>query len=330
MSLIWNDCLLIAKNGEIVEDLDSHMFASYKKYNSLIRRIPTLNVWYDMNEQVCFGEEADFYTNPREFAFFSERKYFFSNPSWGEQHVSNYLSKPLGNATKKSTDYIIHDHEGYKKYENKNILIVGAGPSTIDIDWKNIDTDHDYVWSCNNFFMNDELSNMKISLAALGPNVDLKNEKLLNCLRENETLSVFEGGISPFRKHDELVNFKNMFPNNVSYFHTRYFGKIGTVSRLICLATFLGAKRVSFIGMDGYPIGYNHAFEGESKKHQGSPLTKNSFNIHRRQYVLLWDYLLNGTGMNTEYQNLGEGHEANQTTDISKQMFPLNTGGKNE
>ncbi len=276
-----------------------------------------------------FWRRTGFLHKSKGVCLFSQRANFFSNPSWGEKHVANYLSRPLGANIKKNTEFIIHDHEEFKKYENKHILIVGAGPSTIDVDWKSISGDYDYVWTCNNFFMNEELSNMEISLAALGPNVDLKNEKLLNCLGDN-TLGVFEGGISPFREYQDLEQFKNLFPNNVSYFHLRYFGKIGTVSRLICLATFLGASTVSFVGMDGYPIGYNHAFEGESKKHQGSPLTKNSFNIHRRQYVLLWDYLLNCVQTKTAYRNLGEGHEANQTTDISKQMFPLITGGKNE
>ena len=38
--------------------------------------------------------------------------------------------------------------------------------------------------------------------------------------------------------------------------------------------------------------------------------------------MLLWDYLL-GLQDHPEYQNLGEGHPANQSTDISEKEFPL-------
>ena len=102
------------------------------------------------------------------------------------------------------------------------------------------------------------------------------------------------------------------------------------MARLICLATFLGVKKVYFVGMDGFPgrdgSKYTHAFEekrydGKQKTHGGR---KFSFDIHRRQYVLLWDYLLNLVGEGgVAYQNLGEGHPANQSTDISTREFPL-------
>ena len=76
--------------------------------------------------------------------------------------------------------------------------------------------------------------------------------------------------------------------------------------------------------MDGYPgkdgSKYEHAFEGSEKDHGGRTF---SYDLHRRQYTLLWDYLLNSLNSEIEYQNLGEGHPANQSSDISKQEFPL-------
>jgi len=45
--------------------------------------------------------------------------------------------------------------------------------------------------------------------------------------------------------------------------------------------------------------------------------------------VLLWEYLL-GFSNHPEYQNLGEGHPSNLTTDISTKEFPLQVGAKND
>ena len=45
---------------------------------------------------------------------------------------------------------------------------------------------------------------------------------------------------------------------------------------------------------------------------------------HReRQFVLLWDYILNVLKPDTNFYNLGEGVEYNLSTDISRKEFPL-------
>ena len=80
--------------------------------------------------------------------------------------------------------------------------------------------------------------------------------------------------------------------------------------------------------MDGCPgtrgDQYKHAFENSSSKattHGGRIF---SYNIHRRQYVMLWNYLLNNLKKyDVEYQNLGEGHSANLSSEISRNEFPL-------
>ena len=53
-----------------------------------------------------------------------------------------------------------------EKYKDKNLLILGAGQSTIDVNWKNLD--YDYIWTCNDFFICDELLDDKIDLCVLG------------------------------------------------------------------------------------------------------------------------------------------------------------------
>ena len=127
---------------------------------------------------------------------------------------------------------------------------------------------------------------------------------------------------------DALKKFKENFPEQVAYYHLRYFSKLGSIARLICFAAFLKVKKIYFVGMDGYPgktgLDYKHAFEDESLKkinHDGRIF---SYHLHKRQYVLFWDYLLNMLqNYNITYQNLGEGHPANQSSDISRKEFPL-------
>ena len=120
---------------------------------------------------------------------------------------------------------------------------------------------------------------------------------------------------------EDLIAFTG---GQVGYTHLRFFSKLGVGVRLLPLAFFLGAKNVYFVGVDGHPVEERHAFEGENKKHIGAPLVTDSYNIYRRQFVLLWDYLLHLNTLNqTSYYNLGEMFDYNQSRDISKELFPL-------
>ena len=334
MKNIWNGCVEIYRNGDFIEDLeidiDRNIFNSFQAYCNLILEEPKLNVWYDTQTNRCFGPEQTYYKNPGDFSFFSLQDNFFTNPRWGEEHIKQYFGPALGTDYRKTSEYIIQNFEGFEKFKDKTILIIGGGPTTNEVDWQSKNIDYDYVWSCNNFFMREGIEDYEVSLASLGPTVDLNDSKLLDYITEYDTICAFEGGISPFRSHEELEKLKHRAPNQIGYYHLRYFSKVGTVARLICLATFLGVKKVYFVGMDGFPgrdgSKYTHAFEekrydGKQKTHGGR---KFSFDIHRRQYVLLWDYLLNLVGEGgVAYQNLGEGHPANQSTDISTREFPL-------
>ena len=128
-----------------------------------------------------------------------------------------------------------------------------------------------------------------------------------------DTLLGFEGGVTPYKEEEDIVPFLDNHIDRCFYFHTRYFSKLGAAARLICLATLLGAKKVYFAGFDGYPVGQEHSFEGPNKKYDEPWRSPDSFNIYRRQVVLLWDYLLQ---FDTEYINLGKHHEANQSRGI--------------
>ena len=61
------------------------------------------------------------------------------------------------------------------KFTDKNILILGAGTSTLDAKWENLD--YDYIWTCNDFYISDRLADTKIDLVTIGYNTDIENEK---------------------------------------------------------------------------------------------------------------------------------------------------------
>ena len=328
MQKTWNNCTKIYEDGEFITDVDMDMFNAYNRYINIIHHEPKLDVWHDADEDVCFGPEQDFYKNSGEFSFFSQKENFINDSRWGKQHLLNLFEKSFGSNLLETDEYMIQDYEGFKKFEGKTILLIGGGPSTNDIDWTNLNFDYDYAWSCNNFFMNPKMEKVKMSLVALSPTVDLEDERLINYVKKHNTICTFEGGISPFREHSALSKFKEHFPDQVAYFHLRYFSKLGTMNRLACLAKFLKAKKIYLVGMDGYSItqglDYDHAFEDRDLKKINNSGRIFSYHLHKRLYVLFWEYLLNTLeGGNVEYQNLGENHSANQFADISKKEFAL-------
>jgi hypothetical protein len=316
-----NNCKLVYENGDFSKHFNESIMNSWLNYITIVGHNPKKKVWFDSASSICFGSEQVFYRSPEEFSFFSTEEDFHSNPRWGMAHVMNYLGKIFGTRIESSDEYIFNSVPAMKKFKNKKVLIVGGGPSAMDIDWKKIKVEYDYIWTCNKFYLNEENLKTKYDLAVLGPTVDLSDEKLNNYIKENDTTCVFEAGVSPFRKEEELQNFKSQ-GHDCSYYHLRYFSKLGVTARMICLAHFLKVDTCYFIGFDGNPVGKKHAFEGK-KSYNESWRNGHANDIYRRQQVLLWDYLINDLKTETKFQNLGEGHQDNEVTEISKQLFPL-------
>ena len=203
-----------------------------------------------------------------------------------------------------------------EKYSGKSILVVGAGPSCVDMDWKKDIEKYDYVWSCNKFYTFD--FEKPVDLAFIGPTVDIKEKAFIDYVRENKTTVLLEGGVTPHRNKDEIKFLMEKFGENVGWVHTRYFSKLGAAARLVVLASALRASTVAFIGLDGSPSEEKHAFEpGKTIKE----VKKDSVhNLFRRQYVLFWEYLCLYKNQ-VYYHNLGQGHPSNLSTDIYAQLY---------
>ena len=179
----WNNCTEIYADGHFLEGVTPGMMQPFQSYMQKIGNVPKLNVWYDHDTSMCFGPEQNFYIDPSEFSFFCDEGDFLSNPSWGAAHVMRYLGSALGNEVLYTSEYIIENFEPLKKFKNKNILIVGAGPSTNDVDWQNVDAD--YIWSCNGFYKHPVLSEIELDLVTIGPGHDLDSPEIVDYFAEN-------------------------------------------------------------------------------------------------------------------------------------------------
>jgi hypothetical protein len=312
----WNNCEKISETGDIAKDVDG------KKWGAFLKYLGTLSVanmslkgpiWYDKETSVCFGPDQDFFSSRSEYSFYHQAENFTIYEPWGKEHLLNVLGQHISADCNIGSEAMFHNHPEFSKYKDSTILIVGAGPSAVDVDWE--DEERDFTWSCTKFYLNDKLQDCGVDFASIGGNVDLEDPQFLSFISRHKTLCGFEGGVQPFKTPEQINKFKSSFPDQVSYFHTRYFSKLGSVARLIVFASLLGAKEVKFVGFDGNPIKQKHAFEGEQKSHDEVWRDSSSLNMYRRQFAIFWDYLLkmdNGV----LYTNLGKNHPNNLTTDI--------------
>lgn len=315
----WNDCVLIHDGITGLKSIDQHTAQAHINYISKCGN--NHRIWYDLKSKVCFGHGQTYTSDRPEHSFLATQKDFLKHPIWGLPYVNKAFVPFLGGTLELTSEYIWQNHSALGQFVGKSIMIVGAGPSAMNYNWQKIK--YDYLWSCNHFFQSTLLSEENVSLFAIGNEVDTSknNQMLTKYMKKNvNSIACFE---TTSRKGPLMADFQRRFPSQVMYAHTRYRSKIGTVPRLICLAVLMGASKVYVVGMDGIPTGAPHAFE-PGKKPKGSPIMAGASDRFRRQYVILWDYLLNVLGSKVEFYNLGEGQEGNLSTDISRQEFPLN------
>jgi len=280
---------------------------------------PVYTVWLDLETDTVCGLDFNYYNNVDEAAMLTNKNVFITDFKHGASSISSIYGELFSNA-KNTSEIVLSTHQEHDKYKNSKILVVGGGPSVVKCEW-NAD-DYDYLWSCNGYYKAPFLKDFQFDLVNLGGEVDLQDEELLNRLRRDKTEIMFDAKIS--RNENSIRSFNKLIhPLKTNFYVTRYFGKIGTASRMIVLATLLGASEVGFVGMDG-PVSHNkisehnHTIWEPAKKGSGPT---NYHNI-KRQYVMFWDYVLNvlnqqpGVQESILYRNLGASYEHNLTSHI--------------
>lgn len=327
---LWNGCVEIHRDGRFTTDFAPAMVPAWRAFLATIRRHPRQPVWYDIEDAMCFGNDLNCLNSDSRSAFLlTGPGRMLGHGKVGRTFVSNYFGRVLGQETVETPEVIYRDLPELRQFAGSKVLLVGAGPTTEQAAWQ--PGDYDHIWSCNHFYLSPRLKNVRVSLATMGDEVDVhpSNRRLYEYLSAHRTLIGFE---NTHRPADGFKVLADTFPGRVFYAHGRYRGKIGTLPRLLCLAVLLGAAEIHVVGMDGMgpdttrgdPQG--HAFEPEKRYGVGKlgPGTLD-YGIFRRHFVMLWDYVLGELGAlgRIRFQNLGEGHPFNQSTDISRQLFPL-------
>tara|TARA_R100000005_G_scaffold95170_1_gene75695 strand:+ start:1880 stop:2542 length:663 start_codon:yes stop_codon:yes gene_type:complete len=206
-----------------------------------------------------------------------------------------------------------------EKYKDKNLLILGAGQSTIDVNWKNLD--YDYIWTCNDFFICDELLDDKIDLCVLGYTQDLYDERLVSRVLKDKTLVMIE----PLHYREKIHSMElEDFTKKVDVYKMDIPSDrnlAGAAARLVSLGLLVEAKNVYFAGLDGFNKDFSnfHAFT----KHVGlkDTDTRREWKIYYDGFIKCFKYYLNFDY--SRLQNLGEGYDYNIGTEISKEYFPL-------
>jgi len=237
---------------------------------------------------------------------------------------------PFTNNLNESSDIVYNYLDEFDKFKDSKILIVGAGPSTNEVKWHNLE--YDYIFSLNHFYLNSNLKNRKVDIAVIGGEVDYQSDDFLNYVNEFNPILMFE---LHSRWEKEKTYLRLLYENypKISCFNTRIYGKLGGVPRLLMFALEMKPKEIYFIGMDGgtslsavskkFTGDLNHSFEEGKENLPHLVNESNAYSVYYGQYEELWNYILNELNYDTRLYNLGENSEYNFSSIWSKEHFPL-------
>jgi len=220
----------------------------------------------------------------------------------------------------------------FEKYKDKKILILGGGQSTLDTKWENLP--YNYLWTCNDFYLEPRVLNQEIDFYVLAFTTPLTDERLRSKLKGSKTTVVYER--SHYRQKQltpGFTKFKDAIEIPIHETELQFFKesnrpayKSGAAFRLIQLALSTEASTIYFAGFDGFNRDFSniHAFT----KHRGlkDTDTRRDYEGHPMSYLSIFTdayTVLRGVKGYESLQNLGEGYDYNLGTPISREFFPL-------
>lgn len=329
LGTVWNNCILIYYDGKLggfPVHLEKKIVAEWEKYKQKYKYYENYNGWYDLDDKICFGG-AQFRNSiaGKDHHFIDDEKDFLVG-KWGNV----FVEKVIKENKVFTTQDIVYDREGIystnaslRKFNGKSVLIVGGGPTTNAVRWQNLD--YDYIWTCNKFYLNPEISECHVDLVVLARDVPLSNnDQFESYLQKHPTLMLFQlergNNIDAWK---EANTFVEKYPERCFFFHTRYHSRIGIGARLLCQAILLGLKDIYFVGIDGMTKdGPLHSFEPSKDNPRWYKIHGDA--LQKRQFVVWWDYIFSlKKQYNFNIYNLGEENSYNVSRNISKQECPL-------
>lgn len=222
-------------------------------------------------------------------------------------------------------DFFIDENFKYSQYKDKSVLIIGGGPSTAEVNWKNVKVD--YIWSCTNFFMNKNITQEKLDLVSLGNLQDYTDQRLLDYLDFNTSCKIlFEQNYLYPATLSNNLDFLNKYKERIYYgqLEKSYTGIVGPPARMITLAANLGFKEVYFVGVDGFDSTLKnvHSFTKEDGLREGA--SHSTYDVYFKAHTSFANNIHRDFGTRVKFHNLGEAAKShNIISFVSKEKFPL-------
>ena len=256
----------------------------------------------------------------QESSFIYPQDGFKTNPYRGINYLRDQIVPFLGGGkTIMNNECIYQYNERLELLRDSKILVIGGGPSTIEHEYDI--QQYDYIFSCNHFFKNIKLKQVKMFMVFLGDEVDLNHSDLEEYLSSNkDTIVCFENIGNPPGKQ----SFKQKYADRVLWAHTRYHSKIGAMTRIVSYLCNFSPKEIAIVGMDGPILKkeqniHYHAFEKHKEQTgtiESAVTEEEKMQKYKNQYLEFWDYILHDIGSGISFRNLGHGHKCNLTTKL--------------
>ena len=331
----WFDCTLLVRDAgaydQKIDGLDQGMidkFVGHYGFNT-----GEDCIWFDNKEKKLFGT-SQYRHGPagKDHHFLDSVGKFLSGP-WGRKMVNSKVgpdkSKELGTKLYRGDSESVYSfNDSTPQVIGKDVLVICGGPSVDDVSWEKIH--YDYIFTCNEYYLNQKVVNSKIDLVAVTNLVDLGPSSEFSSYVTKDNVQVYfelERGEKD-SEYNDMYDFAKRNPEISHYYQTRYSSAIGIGPRLVVLAMLMGAKNVYVVGLDGRNDDESsgdlmHAFNGDKPMPSWYRMFGSRF--QDRHFVLFWEYIYSlQDKLGCRVFNLGENMDYNISGPLTREWFKWN------